>query len=174
MRPRQLWKWRSRSSGSTGGMTRTLGGGGGAVARAGARGAGCDGGLALSTGFADPTFTPPGSFDEGDTYVPAGGVKNLNHGKQSTAVYAYNSDTAIAALGYVGVQDTGMNAGDSSLLWRGLADADGGAIACKPGSDGVKVWYTIDGGLSMVTDKGDFSPGWQGVAFNGVGGPGVN
>ncbi len=134
---------------------------------------GCDGGLAVATGFADPTFTPPGDFASGDPYVSSGAAQNLNHGKQSTAVYGYASDAAIAALGYVGVQDTGMNAGDSSLLWRGLDNADGGGIACKPGADGVKVWYTIDGNLNMVTDHGDFSPGYAGVAY-GSGGPGVN
>ena len=124
------------------------------------------------TGFADPTFTPPGDFDQADTYTNSGSVQNLNHGKQSTAVYNYGSDAAIAALGYICVQDTGMNAGDSSLLWRGLANADGGGVACKPGTDGVKVWYAIDGGLAMITDKGDFSPGWTPVTF-GTGGPGV-
>jgi hypothetical protein len=134
---------------------------------------GCDGGLAMATGLADRSYNPPGSFNETDVVTTSGALQNLNHGKQSAAVYEYNSHPAIAALGYIGVQDTGMNAGDSSLMWRGLVDADGGPIACAQGTDGVKVWYTIDRGASMITDKGDFSPGVTGIRYGASDGPGV-
>jgi hypothetical protein len=136
---------------------------------------GVDGGLGMSTGLADPTVSfplPPGSFDETGAYGPSPALENLNHGKQSSAVYTYNSDPAIAALGYIGVQDTGINAGDSALMWRGIRDFDGGSVACTQGADGVKLWHVVNGGIGLATDKGEYSPAGVGITYAGASGVG--
>jgi hypothetical protein len=133
---------------------------------------GSDGGLGVSTRIADPTaaYPPaPGDADELGTYTNTAVVQNYGHGKQSSAVYQYGSDPAIAALGYIECQDTGVNAGDSALLWRGIFNADGGAIAAKQGSDGVKVWCRIGEGFFMylATDRGEYYPGIANVVLPG-------
>ena len=133
---------------------------------------GCDGGLGVSSLVADPTVTfPPaaGAADELLSHVNSAVVQNYGHGKQSSAVYQYGSDPSIAALGYIGCQDTGVNAGDSALLWRGIFNADGGPIAARQGSDGVKVWCRIGEAfyMYMATDKGEYSPGITNVVLPG-------
>jgi hypothetical protein len=133
---------------------------------------GSDGGLGVSTRIADPAATfPPaaGDADELTAYTNSAVVQNYGHGKQSSAVYQYASDPSIAALGYIGCQDTGVNAGDSALLWRGIFNADGGAIAAKQGADGVKVWCRIGAGffMYMATDQGDYYPGIANVVLPG-------
>jgi hypothetical protein len=133
---------------------------------------GSDGGLGVSTRIADPTAAfPPaaGDADELEQYSNTAVVQNYGHGKQSSAIYQYGSDPAIAALGYIGCQDTGVNAGDSSLMWRGIFNADGGAVAAKQGTDGVKVWCRIGGGFFMylATDRGEYYPGIANVVLPG-------
>ena len=133
---------------------------------------GCDGGLGVSTRIADPTavFPPkPGDADELVSYSNTAVVQNYSHGKQSSAIYQYGSDPTIGALGYIGCQDTGLNAGDSSLLWRGAFNADGGGVAAKQGADGVKVWFRLGAGfyMYMATDKGEYYPGWANVTLAG-------
>lgn len=106
---------------------------------------GSDGGLGVSTRLTDPTATfPPTDSDDDNMlqYTNSAVVQNYSHGKQSSAIFQYNSDPRIGALGYIGCQDTGVNAGDSALLWRGIFNADGGSIAVTQGADGVKVRMT--------------------------------
>lgn len=139
--------------------------------------AGCDGGIAVSDGFADPAFsiaTAVTDFNEGLSYTDSGVYQNLNHGMQSSAVYQYTSDPSISALSYIGCQDTGINAGTGTLGWRGIADADGGSIADVAGTDGVKVWAILGAPFSdyTITDKGDFNQSWSQVTL-GSGGPAV-
>lgn len=109
---------------------------------------GSDGGLGLSNGLADPTTTfpaPPSDYDDTELYNNASAVvQNVSHGKQSNAIYQYNSDPKIGALGYIGCQDTGIAAGDSALMWRGIQDADVRYIAVAQGSDGVKVSLILE------------------------------
>jgi hypothetical protein len=90
----------------------------------------------------DPTTTFPHAASDDDNLLPytnSAVVQNYGHGKQSNAVYAYNCELNIGTLGSIGCQDTGINAGDSSLSWRGIINSDGGSLAVKQGSDGVKV-----------------------------------
>jgi hypothetical protein len=107
---------------------------------------GCDGGIAMSDKFADPGFAfaaTPSDVDEGLDYVDSGVPQNLNHAMQSSAVYQYAGSAAVPAASYIGCQDTGVNAGTGALGWRGIADADAGAIAAGPGPDGVSVWGVL-------------------------------
>lgn len=125
---------------------------------------GCDGGIAASTSFADPAYTfsaAPADFDDGATYTPTSGVaQNYNHGKLTSALRHYHADPSASAIGYIGCQDTGVSGHTSALGWRGLADADGVAVATTPGVDGVKLWAQIGYPFStfLATDIGDFSP----------------
>jgi uncharacterized membrane protein YgcG len=133
---------------------------------------GSDGGLAVSSRIADPTATFPPAFGDADqllTYTNSAVAQNYGHGKQSSAVYQYASDPSIAALGYIGCQDTGVNAGNSSLLWRGIFNADGGAVAARQGANGVKVWCRIGAGFSMhlATDRGEYYPSIGSVVLPG-------
>lgn len=132
---------------------------------------GCDGGIARSSKVADPAYAfdvAPPHHNEGDALADTGGWENLNHGKASSAVYQYASAPGAPGLHYIGLQDTGVNAGGTALGWRALMDADGGAIAAATASDGVSVWGTLGayGGWAsfrMVkwTDRGALStPGW--------------
>lgn len=103
---------------------------------------GCDGGLGVSTRLIDPNATLPDTVSEENEQLQFSNtavVQNYSHGKQSSAIYSYSSDPKIGALGYIGCQDTGINAGDSALLWRGIQDADAGQVAVTQGTDGVKV-----------------------------------
>jgi hypothetical protein len=120
---------------------------------------GNDGGLIGSTGYADPTYsygTAPSDFSDGATYTSSGVAQNLNHGKVSAALHAYNADPNVSALGYIVCDDTGLSAHTSALGWRGLGNADGDQVACTPGSDGVKVWANLGFPFStyLITDTG--------------------
>ncbi|HEV3198644.1 MAG TPA: hypothetical protein VGZ73_12065 [Bryobacteraceae bacterium] len=141
---------------------------------------GCDGGIGVSTKFADPTFNiavAATDFDELRPYSDLGVYQNYNLGKQSSAVYQYAGDPALAALGYIGCQDTGIAAADGALGWRGIMDADGGSLAMVGAADGVKLW-AIGGAFEgfpsfrviLFTDRGEFAPA---SAFTtlGAGGP---
>ena len=131
---------------------------------------GNDGGIAKSSKFADPSVavvTAPTDYNENYTTQDTFAWQNRDHGKQSSAVYQYASDPAVAALSYIGCQDTGVAAGDSVFGWRGFADADGGAIAAAHATNGVAVWGILGdyGGWAafrMVRwmDRGEFSPAW--------------
>jgi hypothetical protein len=131
---------------------------------------GCDGGIARSTKFADPTVaitTAPPDNNEGETLTDTFAWQNKDHGKQSSAVYQDASPAAIPALGYIGCQDTGVGAGDSALGWRGIADADGGALAAAPASSGVALWGVLGnfGGWAAFRilrwlDKASSRPPW--------------
>ena len=136
---------------------------------------GCDGGLAASSGYADPSYafgTAPTDFDDGATYTPSGVAQNWNHGKLSTALRHYHADPAVSAIGYIGCQDTGVSGHTSALGWRGLFDADGIGVATTPGSDGVKVWTQIGSPFStfLATDRGDFAPLTANILLPGGGG----
>ncbi|HTS26320.1 MAG TPA: hypothetical protein VMH81_10640 [Bryobacteraceae bacterium] len=107
---------------------------------------GCDGGISMSDGFCDPTFafaTAATDFDELDSYTDTPIYQTLDHGKQSSAVYQYASDPTLSGLSYMGCQDTGINAGDGALGWRGFYDGDGGAVAMAQGPNGVIVWGSL-------------------------------
>src|SRR5258708_7432958 len=125
---------------------------------------GCDGGIAASSGFADPAYAfsaTPTDFDDGATYNPASGVaQNYNHGTLTSALRHYRADPSASGIGYFGCQDTGVSGHTSALGWRGLFDADGVAVATTPGADGVKLWAQIGYPFStfLATDHGDFSP----------------
>lgn len=128
---------------------------------------GCDGGLAMSSAFADPAtaLIAPAHFNQGYPIINSYAWQNLNHGKQTSAIYQYAAPDAATALGYVGCQDTGLQAGAGSLGWRGIADADGGAIAAATGATGVAVWGILGAfgawpsfRVWVWTDKGEFAP----------------
>jgi hypothetical protein len=130
---------------------------------------GGDGGLFGSTGFADPTFNftaVPTDFSDGATYTNSGVAQNLNHGKLSSALHAYNADPAASAIGYIVCDDTGLSGHTSALGWRGLENADGTVVATTPGSDGVKVWAGLGFPffVYLFTDQGN--PG--DLAFSGA------
>lgn len=141
---------------------------------------GCDGGLGVSSKFADPAgpFTTAATdFNHDLGYSDSLLYQNFNHAKQSSALYQYNSDPSAAALGYIGCQDTGVGAGGGALGWRGIADADAGSIAVARGADGVKVWGILGAfgdwpgfRIWMWTDKGEFGPGVVQASL-GAGGP---
>ncbi|MEV6588162.1 WD40/YVTN/BNR-like repeat-containing protein [Streptomyces acidicola] len=107
---------------------------------------GCDGGIAKSTKFADPAYaiqTPPTDFNELEPLGDSAAWQNLNHGKQSSAIYQFTSDRRFPAITYVGCQDTGIQAGSGALGWRGIADSDGSQVAMTPGANGVILWATL-------------------------------
>ncbi len=133
---------------------------------------GCDGGLIASTGFADPAFNfgvAPADYDDGMTYTVSGVAQNYNQGKLTSALRHYGADPIASAIGYIGCQDTGVSGHTSALGWRGLADADGVAVAATPGSDGVKLWAQIGSPFStgLITDHGDFAPVWSLIQLPG-------
>jgi hypothetical protein len=118
---------------------------------------GCDGGLCMSTRYADPGYdiTQGGDFDEGLLYTGNNGAtQNYNHGKLSSAINRYTSHQLVSALGYIGCQDTGA-AGGAGLCWRGFNRADVGNVAMAPGADGVKVWVDqqVPSFVFLFTDK---------------------
>jgi hypothetical protein len=140
---------------------------------------GCDGGLALSTRFADPGYpsisNPPTDDDYGatsDYKADSGLFQNYNHGLQSSAVHRYASDPSVAALGYQGSQDTGCDAATGSLGWRNIHDGDVGDMAASYGTDGLKLWVSL-GGVSvwpknivrLCTDNGEYLPPWKDVTW---------
>jgi photosystem II stability/assembly factor-like uncharacterized protein len=121
---------------------------------------GNDGGLIGSTGYADPNYaygTAPTDFDDGATYNASSGVaQNLNQGKISAALHAYNADPSASSIGYIVCDDTGLAGHSSALGWRGLGNGDDIAVACTPGTDGVKVWACIGYPYQtkIITDQG--------------------
>jgi hypothetical protein len=128
--------------------------------------AGCDGGVYLSTRFADPAYAmtvQPGDYHQGIDISSASGVPlNLNHGLHSSAIVQYASHPSISALSYINCQDTAVAGGAAALGWRSLTDADGNVVAAAPGADGVKVWgnqgiYDSWPGFRILvfTDRGD-------------------
>jgi hypothetical protein len=129
---------------------------------------GNDGGIAKSSLFADRATAitaAPADYNEGFSTPNTFAWQNRDHGKQSSAVFQYTSDPGIAAFSYIGCQDTGVAAGAGSLGWRGIADADGGAIAASAATSGVAVWGILGdyGGwapfrMLLWTDKGEFQP----------------
>lgn len=138
---------------------------------------GNDGGIAVSTKFADPTVNvtaAPADYNEGFGFTNTYAWQNLDHGKQSSAVYQYNADAANPALSYIGCQDTGIAAGDSALGWRGIADADGGANAAAAGPNGVDVWASLGyfGGwagfrILHTVDHGELAPSFANATSSG-------
>jgi hypothetical protein len=127
---------------------------------------GCDGGIAKSDRYADPAFsiTAAAVHNEGAAQAASGSWENLNHGKQSSAVYTYAGPLDVPQLSYIGVQDTGINAGGTSLGWRAVENADGGSLAAATGPDGVHIWGNLGqyGGwptyrLRYWLDQGGFS-----------------
>jgi hypothetical protein len=107
---------------------------------------GCDGGVAKSSGYANPAFditSEAQQLNQLYEVVDSGYWQNLNHGKQSSAVYQYASPPEAPALSYIGVQDTGINGGGTALGWRAGDNGDGGAIGAATAADGVRVWGKI-------------------------------
>ncbi|KAH7389271.1 hypothetical protein BKA64DRAFT_747836 [Cadophora sp. MPI-SDFR-AT-0126] len=134
---------------------------------------GSDGGLGVSNSIADPTVTLPAPASDHDNTAQynfnSPVVQNYSHGKQSSAIYQYNCDPTIAALGYIVCQDTGIAAGDGALTWRGIQDADVRFVAVARGSNGVKVWNELGSPFHMYlhTDQGGYAPLWANVTLNG-------
>lgn len=121
---------------------------------------GNDGGLIGSTGFADPGYdfaATPTDFSDETTYTTSGVAQNLNQGKISAALHAYNADPGASAIGYIVCDDTGLAGHTSALGWRGLGNADGDQVACTPGSDGVKIWADLGFPFFtyLLTDRGE-------------------
>ena len=145
---------------------------------------GCDGGIGRSSKFCDPAFDFGAAIayhNEGYQYLDTGSYENLNYAKQVSALYQYASHSDMNALSYIGCQDTGVNAGSKALGWRGIADADGGAMAVAPGTDSVKLWGRMGayGGfpsfrIVLWSDKGEFSPASKFVKLNAADGVLVN
>jgi photosystem II stability/assembly factor-like uncharacterized protein len=120
---------------------------------------GNDGGLIGTTGFADPAFNfglAPTDYSDRATYTNSGVAQNLNQGKMSAALHAYNADPSASAIGYIVCDDTGLAGHSSALGWRGLGNADGDQVACTPGSNGVKIWANLGFPFStyLLTDTG--------------------
>lgn len=145
---------------------------------------GCDGGIGRSTKFCDPAFDFAAAIDyhnESYQLLDTGSYENLNYAKQVSALYQYASHSDMNALSYIGCQDTGVNAGTKTMGWRGIADADGGAMAIAPGDDGVKLWGRMGayGGfpsfrIVLWTDKGEFSPASKFVSLDDAAGALIN
>ncbi len=128
---------------------------------------GSDGGLGMSTRYADPNFdlgvAPTTGFNEGLHYDGDNGIiQNYDYGRLCSAINQYASHPLISALSYVGCQDTGV-AGGSSLVWRSIHEADVDFVAVAPASDGVKVWLDqqVPSFVYLHTDKGDDLSGAQ-------------
>ncbi len=137
---------------------------------------GSDGGISKSTAYCDPKFdfaTLITDHNEGSVVADTGLHQNLDHGKQCSALNQYTSHSKMSALSYIGCQDTGVNGGVKTLGWRGLADADGGAIAIAPGTDGVVVWGNLGSPfyMRMWNDTGDFRPTRREVTLGSSSGP---
>ena len=124
---------------------------------------GNDGGLIGSSGYADPAYNyaaAPTDYDDRATYNASSGVaQNLDQGKMSAALHAYNADPSVSAIGYIVCDDTGLAGHLSALGWRGLGNGDDIAVACTPGTGGVIVWACIGFPFqtNVLTDQG--SPG---------------
>lgn len=140
---------------------------------------GCDGGIAMSDGYADPTFvidppsTSPVYNDEGTSYTDSGLCQNYNHGLQSIAPYAYASDPTISTLGYLACQDTCIQAGSGALAdWRSFCYGDASTVAIAPGPDGVTIWNNYGWNIIAVwTDNGTYQLAHESTALLGANGP---
>src|SRR5262249_43477803 len=99
----------------------------------------------------------PSDFSDRATYTTSGVAENLNQGKISAALHAYNADPAAGSIGYIVCDDTGLAGHSSALGWRGLGNADGDQVACTPGVDGVKIWANLGFPYAtyILTDKGE-------------------
>jgi hypothetical protein len=136
---------------------------------------GCDGGIAVSSNFTNPSVpfsALPADFDELLNYTDSGAFQNYNHGIQSSALYQYASDPTISALSYIACQDTSIAGGTGALGWRSLENADALNVAAAPGADGVKVWYykRVPDFMKLLTDVGNFNPTIVACTL-GTGGP---
>ena len=125
---------------------------------------GCDGGLAVSTGLADPTVTPtlPASdYDQGATYDATSWLfQNLDAGLNAAALFSYGSNASVPAIGYIACGDTGVAGNAGTLVWRNRCVADAYAVATSPGPSAVTVWF--DAGLGnapvgWINDDGTFN-----------------
>ncbi|HWX98395.1 MAG TPA: hypothetical protein VNY55_00520, partial [Mycobacterium sp.] len=142
---------------------------------------GCDGGLAVSDRYCDPTVditVAPPDFDELGVYTDTPLVQNFNHGSNTAAIYSYASDATVSALQYTAAQDTGVAAGLKTGGWRGIADADATQVAIAAGTDGVKVWVDLGSfgdwpsfRVLLFTDTGDYAPLWVFVTYGPSGSP---
>jgi hypothetical protein len=120
---------------------------------------GCDGGIARSDRFADPTFDFGQTFTDYDSeedYSDTGGCENLNHGLQSSACLVYAAVRTSPALSYIGCQDTGLAGGAASLGWRNLQNDDVFQVGASPGPNGVSVWDDMDGQVYLFADQGGY------------------
>jgi hypothetical protein len=145
---------------------------------------GCDGGLARSTKFCNPAFDVAAAItyhNEEYQYTDTGSYENLNYAKQVSQLYQYTSHSDMNALSYIGCQDTGVASAAKTLGWRGIADADGGAVAIAPGADCVKFWGLMGAygdypsfRIVMWNDRGEFSPWSRFVNLNADAGALVN
>lgn len=124
---------------------------------------GCDGGLFVSRGLADPAHdvtSYPADYDDQQVYDAASPVsQNYNHGKLSLAISAYGADPRYAAYGYATAQDTGHSSHTGTLGWRGLSNnGDGWAVAAHAGSTGMTSWWTSQASVNIITDRGEAAP----------------
>src|SRR5262249_53493105 len=89
---------------------------------------GCDGGIARSLGYANAGLdygAVNATRDQTGPYDPnAPAWINMNHGLQNHAMYSYAALESGPAIGYIGCQDTGLQAGDGSLGWRRIVFGD--------------------------------------------------
>jgi len=143
---------------------------------------GCDGGIARSSGAADPAVVlppsgvyPPGGYNELRTVDSNNPIwQTLDMGLPAIAPYTYGCDPAIGALHFAACQDTGVAAGaGGSHAWHTLdVGGDGFQVAVAQGADGVKLWVHHNASLTLFTDQGRLHPPSVGI-FLGPGGPGV-
>lgn len=141
---------------------------------------GCDGGIARSDRYADPTFNFGQVFTYFDalgTYSDTGSPENRNHGLQSPACLGYAADRTMPALSYIGCQDTGLSGGAASLGWRGIEDADGNQVAASLGPNGMSVWDSLGEysgwptfRVNHWTDQGGYTSPSSAVAMAAAGG----
>lgn len=133
---------------------------------------GCDGGLAKSTQFANPSA----DIDIAQTYNESIGTpqdthvwQNCNRGRQSIECLAYAVVREQPALSYLASWDSGVKAADTSRTWRGITDGDTNAVAAAAGPDGVAVWAALGlgGQLTRWRDTGEFYPAVDTPTLNG-------
>lgn len=117
-----------------------------------------DGGVCASTRFADPTYVitdHPTSRNESAGGQVQGLWENVNHGKQSLALYSATALAGSPTVLYATCQDTELVAGGGNRGWRGFSQGDGGgAIAAAQRQDGVVFWRQW--GILI---------GWPGIRF---------
>ncbi|GEM_PF-5107593 len=112
---------------------------------------GCDGGLAASIGYSEPSFSfdAPSDidFNAGSAYDPTEGlVQSLNHGLAAVAAYQFASNPApmsggpMSLAGYCTALDTGTSRRVGSPAWADVAGGDSGLIFVAPTGNGIQVW----------------------------------